>query len=194
MKSVEFWGAICASLWVALSGCSRITTQVVEKPRVDQALEGGNRGYLAGSASAVGPRRQTRQMVETHIELPTPSEMTPWKIRKESPPAPEPVATSSISPMMLEEPSAPVSWEEPSMEMESAPALLERAPSTTYKVKGGDTLEKIASKVYGDSSQWRRIYNANRDRLASPNRIYPGQTLTVPVAEDQPQRASSSYK
>ena len=50
--------------------------------------------------------------------------------------------------------------------------------SKTYTVKSGDTLGGIGSK-YG--IPWQKIYNANKSIIGSnPNRIYPGQTLTIP--------------
>ena len=49
-----------------------------------------------------------------------------------------------------------------------------------YKVQKGDTLEKIAANLYGNSREWRRIYNANRAKLKGPNRIVPGQELEIP--------------
>jgi nucleoid-associated protein YgaU len=62
---------------------------------------------------------------------------------------------------------------------------------TTYLVKQGDTLEKIAVQVYGDARQWRRIYQANRDGLKSPNRIYAGQKLIIPPPEGESEQQIS---
>lgn len=64
------------------------------------------------------------------------------------------------------------------------------APSTpsrdigekTYTVKKGDSLSKIAKRVYGDAQQWRRIHEANRDIIDNPDLIHPGQVLKLPGA------------
>lgn len=47
----------------------------------------------------------------------------------------------------------------------------------TYTVVPGDTLSKIAQKVYGDSSLWRQLWDKNKDIISDPNIIYPGQVL-----------------
>ncbi len=47
----------------------------------------------------------------------------------------------------------------------------------TYTVESGDSLSKIASK-YG--IQWKAIWDANRDILKDPDKIYPGQELKIP--------------
>ena len=51
----------------------------------------------------------------------------------------------------------------------------------TYKVQAGDTLSKIAKEVYGDASKYQRIFEANRDKLESPDKIRPGQELVIPA-------------
>lgn len=51
----------------------------------------------------------------------------------------------------------------------------------TYTVKSGDTLSKIAQQVYGDSGQYMRIFEANRDKLKDPDKIQAGQQLTIPA-------------
>ncbi|WP_366513149.1 YidB family protein [Methylobacter sp.] len=50
----------------------------------------------------------------------------------------------------------------------------------TYTVSSGDTLSKIAKQFYNDSNQWQRIFDANRNILNDPNRIFPGQHLRIP--------------
>lgn len=50
----------------------------------------------------------------------------------------------------------------------------------TYVVKQGDTLWKIADMLYGKGRKWRAIYQANKELLADPKRIYAGQVLTIP--------------
>jgi nucleoid-associated protein YgaU len=49
-----------------------------------------------------------------------------------------------------------------------------------YEVKAGDSLSKIAKREYGKTSEWKRIYEANQDVLADPDKIYPGQKLKIP--------------
>jgi len=47
----------------------------------------------------------------------------------------------------------------------------------TYTVESGDSLSKTGSK-YG--IQWKAIWDANRDILKDPDKIYPGQELKIP--------------
>ncbi|MBI4576221.1 MAG: LysM peptidoglycan-binding domain-containing protein, partial [Planctomycetes bacterium] len=43
-----------------------------------------------------------------------------------------------------------------------------------YRVEAGDTLAGIAKRTLGDGRRWRRIFEANRRLLASPDRLQPG--------------------
>lgn len=56
---------------------------------------------------------------------------------------------------------------------------------SSYTVERGDTLSRIAMKVYGDSHQFPRIQQANN--LADPSHITVGQVLIIPaLAESGP--------
>ena len=55
------------------------------------------------------------------------------------------------------------------------------ATSKVYVVVSGDSLSKIAQREYGNANQWPRIYEANRDLLKDPDKIYPGQKLRIPA-------------
>ncbi len=49
--------------------------------------------------------------------------------------------------------------------------------ANTYTVVSGDSLSKIGAK-YGIA--WKAIWDANRDILHHPDKIYPGQELKIP--------------
>ncbi|WP_096201889.1 LysM peptidoglycan-binding domain-containing protein [Bacillus sp. FJAT-45350] len=50
----------------------------------------------------------------------------------------------------------------------------------THTVKSGDTLWRIAQDYYKDGSKYRDIFQANRDKIDNPDRIFPGQVLKIP--------------
>ena len=51
-----------------------------------------------------------------------------------------------------------------------------------YEIKSGDTLSGIAKNFYGDFSLYTKIFDANRDVIGDPDKIYPGQKIRIPVA------------
>lgn len=52
--------------------------------------------------------------------------------------------------------------------------------SRMYTVKSGDTLSKIAQEMYGNASDYPKIFEANKPMLKDPDKIYPGQVLRIP--------------
>lgn len=66
---------------------------------------------------------------------------------------------------------------EPVREQNNSPAPKQEK---TYKVQKGDCLWNIAKKFYGDGSKYTKIAEANKDKIKSPNLIYPDQILVIP--------------
>lgn len=64
----------------------------------------------------------------------------------------------------------------------SAEAPKGEAVTRTYTVVGGDSLSKIARKIYGDAGRWKEIFEANKDTIKNPDLIHPGQVLKLPGA------------
>lgn len=50
----------------------------------------------------------------------------------------------------------------------------------TYQVRKGDSLERISQRVYGNPKRAADIFNANRDKLASPDAVKEGLELELP--------------
>jgi len=61
-----------------------------------------------------------------------------------------------------------------------APAVPQSSARKTYVVKDGDTLESIASSVYGDPERWPEIYRANAGSLGRGGEVKTGQVLVLP--------------
>jgi hypothetical protein len=94
----------------------------------------------------------------------------------------------AIGPYPLEESETVAATEVAALATTSAPAIV--APKTApaepvdaYVVQAGDTLSRIAGKVYGDVSpgSWERIYQANKEVIGdNPSRIKVGMELAIP--------------
>ncbi|MDX1517599.1 MAG: peptidoglycan-binding protein LysM [Woeseiaceae bacterium] len=50
-----------------------------------------------------------------------------------------------------------------------------------YEIVRGDTLGAIAKRYYGKASAYMRIFEANRDIISDPDKIYPGQKIRIPL-------------
>ncbi len=56
----------------------------------------------------------------------------------------------------------------------------DRVSGKSHKVKPGDTFTKLAQMFYGDAGQWKKIYEANLDKVSSETGLRPGMTLVIP--------------
>ena len=100
-------------------------------------------------------------------------------------PTPTAVPATSVAPVVAPSPPRP-QFASPVPSPSSVAAVLTATPtvetaSTDYEVAAGDTLGSIADKVYSDPTQWRRIYDANKDAIGSdPDKLKVGTKLKIP--------------
>ncbi|MGB4521135.1 MAG: LysM peptidoglycan-binding domain-containing protein [Candidatus Omnitrophota bacterium] len=172
MSRTKLIGLLTLSLCFILSGCI-VRTYQTTRDRVDQDLT-GNRGYLLGSIPAdqsMAERKTTRTTQIVEIEL-----HSPIKFERKT-------SNKSTMPVKIEEPATEESIiGNRGYITKSAP--FEKAAITPtfkkYTVQKGDTLQKISKKFYGTTKKWVKIYNANKSIMKGPNKIYPGQTISIP--------------
>jgi len=62
--------------------------------------------------------------------------------------------------------------------VENTPA---ESDARSYTVKPGDTLGSISKQFYGNSKDYKRIFNANQSRIQNQNLLQIGQELTIPM-------------
>jgi nucleoid-associated protein YgaU len=103
----------------------------------------------------------------------------------------EPVApaVSIARSVVVEQPAAQTQVEaKVTAEVETQVAATPTAPTVVAVDEGpkrlviqpGNSLWKLSREVYGKGRMFTIIYEANRDQLKNPNKIYPGQILSAP--------------
>jgi LysM repeat protein len=55
-----------------------------------------------------------------------------------------------------------------------------KAGNHSYTIKSGDTLASISRKFYKTSGHWKKILNANKDKIDNAENLKVGETLTIP--------------
>ena len=186
---------VCSLLLAAflLSGCvSRVVPRDVD--RVDQELV-GNRGIIMGQASSkpAAERKKTRRIYNLEIELPYREQQKSSRKTTSSKKYTEKkkVSQEKGSKTLSFSKGPQVVYKTPSSaglkyQGESGAGILikgvqgKEKEETTYIVKKGDTLQKISNKMYGTTKKWKKIYEANKKILKSPDMIKPGQKLVIP--------------
>lgn len=170
MRNTRFFSLAALSLAFILSGCVARTYQAT-RDRIDQDLGTGNRGYLQGKApEQTTPRKATRDVRIVEVEL-----SSPFKGKKSQ------AATPAVETQFTTTESA-------------APAEAPAVSMQQYTVGKTDTLQKISKKFYGTTKKWHKIYQANKDVLKGPDKLYPGQVINVPVESSAPAAASEPLK
>jgi hypothetical protein len=65
----------------------------------------------------------------------------------------------------------------------AAPATVEETPKNgRIIIQPGNNLWKLSRVIYGKGVRYTVIYEANKDQIRNPNRIYPGQVFSTPNA------------
>lgn len=158
-------------LVVFFAGCAGVgvSRYTIEQPRVDTEIE-GNQGYLFGQPPDPAARKSrlgpTRRISVIELEFgpeedlgpvikPKPKEEVYRRPAEPKPPLPV-VKTKPVKP--------PHSYEYKS-----------------YTVEDGDTLQKISEKFYGTTRRWQFLFEENKNVLESPDKIYPGMKIKIPV-------------
>lgn len=106
--------------------------------------------------------------------------LMPESLVKESQPSgesPVPAPTAPGEPF----PQAPTEPLAPGKEAFVPPAEFEE-----YVVKYGDTLSGIAEKFLGSQGKYIQIFEANKDRMSSPDRLEVGKPLRIPKVAARP--------
>lgn len=114
-------------------------------------------------------------------------ESLPQTERTEAAATPETVPSDTTSPAITPTKKTPPASGEASIK-----------PRLSYTVSEGELLWSIAKRadVYGDPFLWPLLYQANRDQIKDPRKIYAGQTLTIPrnLSEAEREKARNLAK
>lgn len=70
--------------------------------------------------------------------------------------------------------------ESPSEVLDGQTATSESDQLQEYTVKFGDTLSEISERFLGSQNRYREIYELNKDRMSSPDRLRVGHAIRVP--------------
>ncbi|MBI3987025.1 MAG: LysM peptidoglycan-binding domain-containing protein [Lentisphaerae bacterium] len=90
---------------------------------------------------------------------------------------------------VVKTPAPPVSPHPPATHRAQPPPILREigvgesgraGEPETYVVQARDTLLTIAARMYQDTSQWKRILDANREQLPDAGKLRVGQVLVIP--------------
>lgn len=62
----------------------------------------------------------------------------------------------------------------------SKPVDLSMDATEYYVIQKGDTLSHIAKRFYGNANEYHKVFEANREVIQDPDKIFPGQKIRIP--------------
>ena len=169
-------------LFFMINGCA-VRTYPIVKERVDQELSEGNRGYLMGVPGDLKEKTKKSGRRLQVIEV----EWFPVKVEKGPPASASRQEFSFVAPVVGDREISQEPPMAPARASKTVIGISAEAPKAMvmekYTVRDGDTLQSIAKKFYGTTKRWKEIYEANKEIVKSPDKIYPGQIIEVPLEE-----------
>lgn len=104
---------------------------------------------------------------------------------------PEWKAPQTVPPSSTGETGVPLTTVEPVV-IQPSPIVVEQAPlppvagekkveAHTYVIEKGDTLSTISKKIYGKSSKWSVILDANKDKITDAGKLKVGMKINIPA-------------
>ena len=154
MKVINFAAAAAAMLVFPVLLCSCNTAKTEKKPEVQTA-----KPEVKEEVKPVEVKAGT--MSEPAKAEPAPA---PKPAKAEPAPAPKPAKA---------EPA-------PAQKPAKAEAQKVELPCS-HTVKTGDNLWKISKRYYGSGSDWKKIYEANKQQIGKPDFLEPGTVLNIPA-------------
>ncbi|MCK4916918.1 MAG: LysM peptidoglycan-binding domain-containing protein [Candidatus Omnitrophica bacterium] len=173
---------------VLLSGCMRVRTYTIEKPRTDMEVQ-GNQGYLSGSSKGVTKKNRfgnSRKISVVEFEFKSKEQETKRYNKK----------GALKQELFLEEKTLKNEKDEYTLAQDTEydfleevePLVTEKKEKTKiekeykyYTIQKNETLQKVSRKFYNTTTKWKLIFDYNKDILKSPDKIYPGLRIKIPI-------------
>ena len=163
-----------------LAGCAPELDRTQLSPEEQAWAESIKANYGAWQPPESVPRSVRRDDLAAQTPAPAPDMLPPaadTPAPVEIPAAPAVPAEQAVAPAPAADPAVGNVKDDVVPVAAPAPAAAEE-----YTVVKGDTLGGIARKFYGRASAWKKIQEANADRLRGKNKtvIVPGMKLQIP--------------
>ncbi len=150
-----------------------------------EAADNGEWQYKGGAVIAPGEHVLRADQLDqagkvmSRIELPFFREKPEVAVASQQQPAAQPQPATqpqAVAPEAAPAANTPEAPQKPGTRMASAEVIVPER----IVIQPGHNLWRLSRQIYGKGTLYTVIYEANRDQVRNPNRIYPGQILAAP--------------
>ncbi len=181
---------------VFLYGCAatknvEVRRYIEIKDRVDQDMQEGNAGFLAGTPQPDdrSEYKMTRKIYVFEVSKDTPIEGENVIIEDNDvaddsgfqDDGYEYDSTETLETLDFQDDTEDTMLDVADADMGGSNFAATPSAVVEYKVQKDDTLQKISKKFYDSFSKWPKIYDANKDVIDDPDRIKPGIVIQIPA-------------